>query len=102
VLKPGGRIAVSDVVATRELPDSLRAHAAALTGCVSGAASVEALRTMLEAAGFEKISIRVNEASREFIRDWVPGSGVEDYVASATIEAVKPGGESCCGPACCS
>jgi SAM-dependent methyltransferase len=97
-LRPGGRLAISDVVQTRPLPASLANDVTALTGCVSGAASVETLRALLADAGFERICVDVKEASREFIRDWLPGSGVEDFVASATIEAVKPGGlAACCG-----
>jgi hypothetical protein len=45
---------------------------------------------MLEAANFSDVRITPRDESREFIRDWVPGSGVEDYVISAHIEAVKP------------
>jgi ubiquinone/menaquinone biosynthesis C-methylase UbiE len=101
VLKPGGRLAISDVVKTATLPEALEKDVAALTGCVSGASPVDGLRELLLSIGFERVKIDVKEASREYIRDWLPGSGVENYVASANIEAVKPGGKSCCGPACC-
>ncbi len=101
VLRPGGRLAISDVVATNKMPDALLGDVLALTGCVSGAASAETLRTLLHDAGFTNVRVEVREESRAFIRDWMPGSGVEDYVASGNIEAIKPGGRSCCGPACC-
>ena len=89
VLKLGGRMAVSDVVATKPLPDALARSVAAHAGCIAGAADVEILKAMLTASRFTDIRITINEQSREFIRDWLPGSGAESYVASAMIEATK-------------
>jgi len=89
VLKPGGRLAISDVVATAPLPEALARSVAAHAGCIAGAAEVETLKSMLVASGFSQIRITANEQSREFIRDWLPGSGAESYVASATIQATK-------------
>jgi arsenite methyltransferase len=90
VLKAGGRLSISDVVALRAIPDAISKDLAALTGCVAGAARVSELEAILIEAGFEDVRVTVNEASRDFIRDWLPGSGVEEIVASATIEAKKP------------
>ena len=89
VLKSGGRMAISDVVATADIPDAVRNDLAMLSGCVSGASTVTETEMMLRDAGFTQITITVNEQSREFIREWAPGSGIEAYVASAIIEAVK-------------
>lgn len=101
VLKPGGRLAISDVVETAPMPDALRNDMEALTGCIAGAAPVEALEAMLQEAGFESIQVRVTPNSARFVAQCMPGIGAEAYVASATIEAVKPGGKSCCEPTCC-
>ena len=92
VLRPGGRLAVSDIVETAPMPEGLRRDAGALTGCVAGAAGVETVRELLRAAGFEDVRVGVDARSRELIRDWQPGSGAERYVSSATIEARRPRG----------
>lgn len=78
------------MVATAELPDDLKQDVAFYTGCVAGASSIQALESILRRAGFENIRIRPKAESRTFIRNWMPGSRIEDYVVSATIEACKP------------
>ena len=100
VLKPGGRLAISDVLATKAMPPDIAKNVEAYTGCVAGAASEATLRTLLSEAGFEDVTIRVRPGSGAILESCMPGSG--DYVASATIEGRKPGGaKSCCGPSCC-
>jgi SAM-dependent methyltransferase len=89
-LKPGGRLAISDVVNIAPLPDELAADRALLCGCVAGAASPAAIEDFLRTAGFVEVSIEVKPESREFIAGWAAGRGIERYVASATIEARKP------------
>jgi len=95
VLKPGGRLAISDVVASAELPAAMKEDQHLHSCCVAGASRVDALEGMLQAAGFTDIHIQPQDESREFIRDWVPGSNAEDYVLSATIEARKPVSPCC-------
>ena len=91
VLKPGGRLAITDIVATASLPDDIRNDLALRAGCVGGAASMDEIETILREAGFRDIRIQPKGSLRNVVRAWVPGSRVEDYVISATIEAVKPG-----------
>jgi len=90
VLKPGGRLAVSDVVTTAELPAGIKDDMAFHTGCIAGASSIRELESMLAGTGFKDIQIKPKSGSRELIRNWMPNSKIEDYVVSATIEAVKP------------
>ena len=100
VLNPGGRLAISDVVATAEMPDDIKNDDHLLSGCVTGASMVNDLQTWLTEAGFEKIDIDIKEDSRAGIADWAPGRGIEKYVVSAIITAEKPGG-GCCGGGSC-
>ena len=103
VLRAGGRMAISDVVATAEVPERFRGTEAALTGCIGGAARVADLERMLAEAGFTDVVVQPRLESRAFIKDWMPGTGIEDYIASATVQAIKPASaRSCCGPDCCS
>lgn len=90
ILKPGGRLAISDVVATVELPEEMRNDAGLIAGCMGNASLVEHLEKMMSAAGFEQVLIQPKDDSKEFIKDWAPGHNVTDYVVSATIEAIKP------------
>ena len=89
VLKVGGRLAISDIVATAELPEEARRDLALYTGCMAGASLVGEVEDMLHRAGFEDIRIEPKEASRAFIREWAPGRRIEDYVVSANIQAIK-------------
>jgi arsenite methyltransferase len=90
VLKSGGRLCISDVVATAPLPDALRQDMAMVSGCIGGAAEVEQISQWLAAAGFHNVHITLKEESRTYIKDWAPEAGIEDYIVSATIEATKP------------
>ena len=99
VLKAGGRLAISDVVAVQDMPTALSESVAAMTGCVSGSAKVADLERMLREAGFDDVRIVAKPESGAIIAQCMPGA--EDYVASATIEGRKPGGASCCAPTCC-
>ena len=99
ILKPGGRLAISDIVASAEMPEDMKNDPILHAGCMAGAELVDDLKMMMHEAGFENIRIAPKDESKHFIKDWAPGRGVEDYVLSATIEAVKPDGE-CCGSGC--
>jgi SAM-dependent methyltransferase len=90
VLRPGGRIAISDVVNVAPLPVELANDEALLCGCIAGAAASERIEYWLAAAGFVDIRITVKRESRDLVSTWAPGLGIEDYVASATMEARKP------------
>ena len=100
VLRAGGRIAITDVVALAPLPADMAQDVAAMCGCVAGAAGLEELRALLRDTGFTDVRVEVLPSSREIIASWVPGRGIEDKVASARITATKPGG-ACCAPGCC-
>ncbi len=90
VLKRGGRLAITDIVATAQLPDEVKRNLELYTGCISGAAEIDDLKSMLEEAGFTQIRIKPIDESKALIRESAPGNRVEDFVLSATIEAVKP------------
>ncbi len=89
VLKPGGRLAIADVVATKPLPAALRAKLSAIGGCVGGATLVEELRGMLVSAGFWRIEIVPKESSRAFLGQWTDDAPAGKFVVSALITSVK-------------
>jgi SAM-dependent methyltransferase len=104
VLRPGGRLAISDVVNIKPLTPELASDRALVCGCVAGAAPSTDVEAWLQAAGFRDVRITVKEGSRDLVASWAPGRGIEDYVASAIIESRKPAaGEdaACCTTSCC-
>ncbi|MGB0713594.1 MAG: arsenite methyltransferase [Gammaproteobacteria bacterium] len=90
VLSPGGRLAISDVVAFAPIPEALRNDTKLLTGCMSGASLISDLEDILSTAGFEQVHIQPKDESKDFIREWAPGMDITEYVVSASIQAVKP------------
>lgn len=103
VLRPGGRIAVSDVVAREELSEEVKRDLALHSGCLAGATLRDELIRILQEAGFTDIAVRAKGNSDEVITSWESERGFESKVFAAEVTAVKPGGEAaaCCGPSCC-
>ncbi|KAB1192689.1 arsenite methyltransferase [Haloferax sp. MBLA0076] len=89
-LRPGGRLAISDVVLTAELPEEVHDDAESVASCIAGASPIPELERMLSNAGFEQVRIESKEESKQFISEWDDERDVSEYVVSATIEAVKP------------
>ena len=111
VLKPGGRLAVSDVVIRGEVPPEIRKSMELWVGCMAGALQETEYREKLAAAGFQSIAVeptrvyRADEASEYLVAAGldpaVVGPKIEDKFISAFIRAKKPLAVSCCGPTCC-
>jgi len=101
VLKPGGRLSTSDVVATAQLPENIKKDLALIASCIGGAEYVEDIKMMLQNAGFKNIRMTPKDNSREIINSWAPGKNIEDFVASYIIEATKEGGKVKISKPCC-
>ncbi|MFJ7848603.1 arsenite methyltransferase [Peribacillus sp. NPDC097206] len=89
VLKKGGRLAISDIVLTTNLPEALQTDMNLYSGCIAGASSIEELSETMKQAGFKNISIIPKDESKEFIKEWAPEHKVEEYIVSAIIQAEK-------------
>ncbi len=93
VLRPGGRLRVSDVVLTADLPDDVRADPESVAACIAGASTVDSLEETMRRSGFENVAIAPKEDSEEFIREWDDERDLSEYVVAAAIEAEKPARE---------
>lgn len=90
VLRPGGRLAIADVLAREPLAPEHQADLALLVGCIAGAATLAEVEGWLRDAGFVDIAIREKPGSRELVESWAPGHPAVASVLSATVEARKP------------
>jgi arsenite methyltransferase len=90
VLKHGGRLAISDTVAIREMPKEVRKNLELYSSCIAGALEMNELEAILKEAGFRDIEIKANRTWSESINEWAEGLNAAKYIASAEIKAVKP------------
>lgn len=102
VLKPGGRVAVSDLALVRPLPDAVLRNIEALIGCVAGAVRIEETREMAQAAGLVEINLTPKPQYIDAMTDWqdplyrslvemLPaGAKPSDFVTSLDVSARKP------------
>ncbi len=88
-MKNGGRLSISDVVATVELPDKIKQDLRLMAGCIAGAEFIDNILTMMKEAGFVNIKLTPKDNSREIIQSWAPDRSIEDFVASYIIEGTK-------------
>lgn len=113
VLKPGGRLAVSDVVTRGEIKPAIRQSVLLWVGCVAGALQEDEYREMLTTAGFREVGIEPTRVYHiDDAREMLSTAGIDvEAIApevdgkfmSAFVRAVKPSAatQACCGPTCC-
>jgi ubiquinone/menaquinone biosynthesis C-methylase UbiE len=111
VLKPGGRLAISDVVVRGDVPDAIRKNMELWIGCVAGALRDSEYIAKLARAGFSDVSVEDTRVyGLDDAKTFLSGQGLDvDALAkdidgtfvSAFVRATKPHSESCCGPDCC-
>ena len=109
VLKPGGRVAVSDLALLQPLPEPVAEMVEALVGCIAGAVLMSETERMAREAGLTEIRLNPKQGYVAAMTDWkdplyqkivahLPkGSGPADYITSLEVTATKPGGKCCCG-----
>ncbi len=102
VLKPGGRVSVSDLALLRPLPDAVRESAQALVGCMAGAVPVDETREMTREAGLTEAVFETNSDYVDQMAEWSdatyreiaaglpPGARPSDFVTSMNVTASKP------------
>lgn len=102
VLRPGGRVAVSDIALIRPLPEQVRRSLDALVGCIAGAVSIDQIRQMAEAAGLVDVVLEPRSGyvetivncsdgmSKKIVEGLPKGSKLSQYITSLYITASKP------------
>lgn len=100
VLRPGGRVAIADIVVTADLPEEVRTGPESVAACIADGATIGELESVLRDAGFANIGIEPTEKSETLVREWDAGRDLSEYIAAVTIEARKPetAGEPTNGP----
>lgn len=109
VLKPGGRVAVSDIALLKPLPEEILAKVEALVGCVAGAVPVDETERMVRDAGLTDLALEPRSDYIDAMTQWqdplyrevaalLPeGAKASDYITSLSISAEKPRRTGCCG-----
>ncbi len=112
VLKPGGRVAISDIALFKQLPESVKGIAESWAGCIAGAALIEDLQQQMLEAGLQGVNLTpkpeyvkalINADDplyKKVVAELPSGESVADYITSVDIAAVNPDG-ACCGTGCC-
>ncbi len=89
ILKPGGRISLSDIVLKKDLPDEIKNDPNVHGTWVGGAIYLEDIKGMLKEIGFKDIDIQLDEVTDEYARKWGYGLEIKEYIGNADIIAYK-------------
>lgn len=112
VLKPGGRVAVSDMALIKPLPPEVLKMVEVLVGCVAGAALVQETESFVRAAGLANVELITQPEYVEAMTHWEdplyleivkhlpPGAKPSDFITSLEVKARKPGAARCCSGGC--